>query len=367
VSFVSSDVRALLTLSRWERLVTHVVPSAATHITADASFISVSTMMDSLHTFHHSENHLQLVSSDNCPRRSWQHVPFTLQLDTTAPGSGSTSSHLLHLALHSDKDARLAVLLRRHPTNHLTRTSHEPLMHATLPRSLLRLRHPRVAPTWADAAPRRRAAGVLLGAPFLGTSADGAVFAIDILDRPALRLLRFLEALARVPPEENHDDISHTTNHPQTPDANRSDSSHTSNSNSNSNSSNSNDHDHDDHNGDDAPDPATAAAWTAVRRAADPEVQEARRTAPTQVDGDALAGLLERGARARLERLLRRAEAAGAGGIDVLSRLFAAVRAQSQGTAAEGRNGVAVEHGLGGDGEVAQVLAWVRKVLGPVW
>lgn len=284
---------------RWERLVTHPLPSAATHITAEGQFINVSTSMDSLQTFFATEDGLQLISSDSSPRNSWQHLPFTLQTNSSTVSSSPSRPKIpLDLALLSDKERGLACLLCQHVHHGLTRISHAPLMTATLSRSIMRLRDGLVSPRWLQQ-PRP---GVLVEHK-LGSTADGTIFSINILDRPAHRLLSYLETLVQCDTQR----------------------------------------------------PVDEGAWVALRKASDPDVYDQRLMASTHVNGDVLLNFLGRGAKARLEVRLVEAEERLQCGESTMIKLFKDVRASTP------------DHAdIFGNEDVDGVLGWVRKVLAPV-
>jgi hypothetical protein len=110
-------------------------------------------------------------------------------LDNTIPDSTSKTPNEQKLMFITDRSGSLAVL--PHPTTATHNSGIQPLLQTTLPQSITRLAHAPVRPPWHA---NTNTPGIL-ASNIIGTTVDGTVYSLAILDQSSRILLKFLENL----------------------------------------------------------------------------------------------------------------------------------------------------------------------------
>ena len=193
------------------------LPDAARHVSAEPPYIYTTTVSKSFHVYcdvwrnpyfnqDDVENVLEIDGTepplvlkpffgDGMARNSITHLTVPIPLvkshehDGMSLASISESPVKQKLLLITDRSATLAVL--PHPTTTSHQTGVQPLLQTTLPQCITRLAHAPVRPPWLSSI---KSSGVL-ASNIIGTTVDGTVYSLTILDQPSRVLLKFLENL----------------------------------------------------------------------------------------------------------------------------------------------------------------------------
>lgn len=164
--------------------------SPGVHITAAPPLIYISTKTDSLMTFRYETEpkRLEPIGLDYRGRDTMHHVSLSIP-----PPSASNSSHPsthANLSLLSTQDGFLVGQTAPPPTAHTMTKTVITLFSASLRRSLMRIRQANIRPPWKTCT----VPGVLEDG-LVGTTVDGTVLGLAILDPGLASRLRWLQRL----------------------------------------------------------------------------------------------------------------------------------------------------------------------------
>lgn len=174
------DMRVGQSSGRMQQPVKHGLGTQGLHISTHGALVYVTTVQNGLMVFKVEENKLVPHLNDAKARDGLHHL--------TIPE--------LSLTITSQRDCTIAGLWV--PSKRSVESSASTVFEAKLPGSITKIRQIR-RPPWQESLGLGQSSAATSD-PIIGTSTNGAVYQLELLDEPAYRLLRFTQNMARRDP-----------------------------------------------------------------------------------------------------------------------------------------------------------------------